>query len=266
MQKTISNLVKRLQNSTFSDTNVIPWSSPVPSFGDWSKSKVATVGLNPSNREFIDLSGKELDGEYRRLHTLRSLGLKRWSDADTEHINLIVDSCRHYFTRNPYDGWFKKLDYIISGTKASYYNTSSHACHLDLIPYATACKWTFLTKRQRTTLLTNAGDTLGMLLADSPIRLLILNGKSVIEHFEEITGMHLKKERMKNWSLPRKSKSHVMGFAYKGLVRDFPGIRLEKGVCVLGFNHNIQSSFGVTRQVVDSIQDWIASEAVEMAQ
>src|SRR6266446_9734653 len=176
MDTMLSTLVKCLDHAALPGTGVIPWSCPVPSFGDLSSSKVATLGLNPSNREFVDSSGKELDGPFRRFHTLKSLGLARWADANARHLQLIVDSCRAYFRRNPYDGWFKRLDYLISGTNASYYATSAKACHLDLIPYATACKWTALSRDQRTSLLAAADDTLGLLLRDSPVRVLILNG------------------------------------------------------------------------------------------
>ena len=58
-------------------TDMIPWSCPVPAFGDLLNSFVATLGLNPSNREFVDEEGNELEGAARRLHTLRSLSLSR---------------------------------------------------------------------------------------------------------------------------------------------------------------------------------------------
>ncbi len=259
----LSTLVTCLNHAALSGTNVIPWSCPVPSFGDLSRSIVATLGLNPSNREFVDDSGNELDGASRRFHTLKSLGLSRWADANARHLQLIIDSCRAYFRRNPYDGWFKKLDHIISGTKASYYSASAKACHLDLIPYATACKWTALSRLQRTSLLAAADDTLGLLLRDSPVRVLILNGNSVVEQFQDIAGIRLRKQAMRDWSLPRYSHSGVTGFAYKGTVRDISGVRLEREVLVLGFNHNIQSSFGVTTQVTAAIRRWIARCADE---
>ena len=150
MNGALSTLVRRLDSQLLSEARVIPWSCPVPSFGDLARSRIATVGLNPSNREFVDSLGNELDGACRRLHTLKSLGLARWSDAKAQHLRSIVDSCRTYFSRNPYGRWFKTLDYIISGTRASYYGRCEKACHLDLIPYATACKWTGLTHEQRT--------------------------------------------------------------------------------------------------------------------
>lgn len=263
MDTMLSTLVKCLDHTALSGANVIPWSCPVPSFGDLSRSRVATLGLNPSNREFVDGSGNELDGPSRRFHTLKSLGLARWADANARHLQLIIESCRVYFRRNPYDSWFKKLEYIISGTKASYYDASAKACHLDLIPYATACKWTALSRHQRSSLLAAAGDTLGLLLRDSPVRLLILNGNSVVEQFQDIAGIRLEKQAMRDWSLPRQSHSGVTGFAYKGVVQDLSGVRLEREVLVLGFNHNIQSSFGVTTQVTAAIRRWIARTADE---
>src|SRR5438094_2076415 len=120
MDRTLSILVRRLDDTAMSGADVIPWSCPVPSFGDISRSRIATLGLNPSNREFVDESGTELDGPSRRFHTLKSLGLARWSDVGTRHLQLILDSCLAYFSRNPYNGWFRKLDQIISGTPASY--------------------------------------------------------------------------------------------------------------------------------------------------
>jgi len=264
MQTTLASLLERLDSNALSAAKVIPWSSPIPSFGDLSRSTVATLGLNPSNREFVDVTGKELDGNLRRFHTLKSLGLRKWSDANAQHRKLIMDSCHRYFYQNPYDGWFKGLDKIISGTKASYYDTSIKACHLDLIPYATACKWTELTPQQRSLLLTLAGDTLGLLLKDSPVRLLILNGKTVIENLQKIAGVNFAQESIPDWTLPRKSGIGVKGFAYRGTIREIAGVHLSREVHVLGFNHNIQSSFGVTTLVKVAIRNWVAKSAEEI--
>lgn len=262
---TLSSLLGRLDDSALSAAKVIPWSSPIPAFGDLSRSTVATLGLNPSNREFVDVAGEELDGSLRRFHTLKSLGLRKWSDANAQHKKLIMDSCQQYFYQNPYDGWFKGLDKIISGTKASYYDSSAKACHLDLIPYATACKWTELTPQQRSLLLTLAGDTLGLLLKDSPVQLLILNGKTVIENLQKIAGVNFEQETIPDWTLPRKSGMGVKGFAYRGIIKEVAGVFLNRQVHVLGFNHNIQSSFGVTTQVKAAIRNWVTKSAEELA-
>jgi hypothetical protein len=263
MNNMLSALIERLNDKTFLGTNIIPWSSPITSFGDLSRSRIATLGLNPSNREFVDGSGNELVGQFRRFHTLKSLDLTRWSDANVQHLRLIANSCRAYFSKNPYDGWFKKLDHIISGTRASYYDDSTKACHLDLIPYATARKWTELTSHQRSLLLALAGDTLALLLRDSPVRILVLNGKTVVENFQSISGIELQRRVMHNWTLPRQSGCGVEGFAYRGVVRNISGIKLNHKILVLGFNHNIQSSFGVTTQVMAAIRRWVTRSASE---
>jgi hypothetical protein len=243
---------------------VIRWGSPVPSFGDLSSARVATLGLNPSNREFVDEQGGELQGVLRRFHTLQSLGLESWADADARHLNLILESCRTYFFGNPYDRWFKRLDQVVSGANASFYESSCGACHLDLIPYATERKSTELTARQRSSLLAVAADTLGLLLRDSPVRILILNGKSVVEHFQDVAGISLEQEQMSGWSLPRQPKPDVAGFAYRGVVDTLSGIRLRHEILVLGYNHNLQSSFGVTSEVVHAIRSWISRSVNEL--
>jgi hypothetical protein len=261
MNRPLSALISRLSEIRFARAKIIPWSCPVPSFGDLFSARVATLGLNPSNREFVDPSGRELVGPARRFHTLGSLGLARWSDAKARHAQLIWDSCRTYFSRNPYDAWFRQLDHLIGETAASYYGVSQGACHLDLIPYATACKWTGLSHRERAFLFSVAGDTLGLLVRDSPVRLLVLNGRSVVASFEKIAAVELERQVMKGWELPRRSQSSVTGIAYKGTISHLSGIDLKRKLLVIGFNHNIQSSFGVTREVRASIRSWIGRTA-----
>lgn len=258
MHLALTMMIDRLDDSELLGTDVIRWGCPVPSFGDLSLSHVATVGLNPSNREFIDEYGVELDGNVRRFHTLKSLRLKSWADVDAQHLRLILESCRNYFFRNPYDRWFKILDRVVIGTESSYYGTMSRACHLDLVPYATACKWTELTTQQRLALLIVSSDTLALLLRDSPVRILILNGRSVVEHFQKLADVHLERRKMPTWSLPRQGTPDVPGFAYWGLTDTVSGVALGHELQILGFNHNLQSSFGVTTNVIDAIRDWVS--------
>ncbi len=259
MHSVLTTLIDRLDSTEVSGTNVIPWGCPVPSFGDLSSSGVASLGLNPSNREFVDERGKELEGTSRRFHTLKSLGLSCWADADARHLRLILQACRDYFVCNPYDRWFKKLDKVIGGTAASYYDPSRKACHLDLIPYATERKWTELSSAQRSSLMGTAGDILGVLLRDSPVRVLILNGRSVVDHFQGVASSRLDETEMPAWSLPRRSGPDVKGIAYRGIVERISGTRLRHQLLVLGFNHNLQSSFGVTSEVLQAIRSWIAN-------
>lgn len=264
MTEELFDLIQRLKSPVVKEASVISWGSPIMSFGSISNSKLATLGLNPSNREFVDERGNELNGIHRRFHTLASLGIEDWDDANSKHISSIVELCEEYFFRNPYDGWFKKLDYLISGTSMSYYFPSGEACHLDLIPYATSCKWTELTQEQKKSLLDLSGDTLGLLLRNSEIKVLVLNGQTVVDSLEKISQVEFSKKQMPSWTLPRKDSEGVAGYAYTGVVRKIGGVKLKRDVFVLGFNHNIQSSFGVTTKVQTSIRNWISHRAKEI--
>lgn len=199
----------------------------------------------------------ELRGAERRFHTLQSLALDSWLEADARHLSMILDSCRTYFQTNPYDRWFRKLDEVVAGANASFYDESASACHLDLVPYATAEKWTGLRSRERDTLLSITGDTLGQLLRDSQIRVLILNGMSVVRGFEQLAGVQLSSEEVPAWTLPRRRGSGVRGIAFAGRVDRIASTRLNHRLLVLGYNHNLQSSFGVTSRVVHEIRAWI---------
>jgi len=95
--------------------------------------------------------------------------------------------------------------------------------------------------------------------------LLVLNGRSVVVNFERIAGVELERQVMKGWELPRRSQSNVTGIAYKGTINHLSGIELKRKLLVVGFNHNIQSSFGVTREVRASIRSWIGRTAGRMS-
>ena len=238
----------------------IPWSSPVLCFGDVEKACVATLGLNPSNREFVDVAGNELTGVERRFHTLESLGLESWLDADTRHIDLILEACRSYFVTNPYELWFRKLDQVLTGVNASYFDPTNMACHLDLVPYATRKKWSELSTDVMATLVASCGDVLGLVLRASAVRLLILNGMSVVRGFQEFTGCVLETRRIPAWTLRRRTRSDVVGVAFSGIVDNIGGVSLDREIVVLGFNHNLQGSFGVSSDVIRAIRAWIAKE------
>ena len=263
MPNTLARLIDRLDHDLTVRNAIIKWGSPVPSFGNLSHSRIATVGLNPSPNEFMDISGNELQGRNRRLHTLRSLNLESWGEVDSRHIRMIEDSCREYFRRNPYGRWFRRLDHLLGATGASFFDTHSQACHLDLIPYATQKKWTQLSSEQHSQLLKLAGDSLAYLLEESPIQVLILNGATVVSHFRHAFGVNLEEQEMPSWALPRNNGPKVIGVSYKGYLRTLASIKLPNSILVLGFNHNIQSSFGVTNGIIRSIRNWIARQTKE---
>ena len=256
MHSTLRTLVGSLADGSLAGTEVIPWASPVPFFGDPLTSVAASLGINPSKHEFLDEAGDELRGEFRRLHTLSSLGLSSWQDAEDSHLRQIHEGCIRDFAGNPYDLWFGKLESILNRINLSYYDGLSRACHLDLVPFATRQVWRHLTSQESSRLLKASGRAFGLILRDSQVRVLILNGRSVVRHFERHSGVRLSRTSMPTWSI---QSGRVRGVGFRGLVDSVAGIHLGRALLVLGFNHNIQSSFGVPREVVSEVGDWVAT-------
>jgi hypothetical protein len=251
--------VHRLARGDFDAQPVMGWTCPVPYFGRLRSATVATLGINPSNREFVDVTGHELDGDDRRFPTLGSLGLCSWEDASSLDLTAIVSACDAYFAGNPYNRWFGTLDVLVRSAGASYYSVEQPAAHLDLVPYATQVKWGALRPDQQRALLHSAQDLLAVLLRDSPVELLVLNGASVVRQFEAAAEVNLTREHKPRWDLSRQGSERVRGIAYTGTVDHIGDVDLGRPIAVAGFNHNLQSSFGVTKRALHAIASWVAT-------
>ena len=133
----LAAMVRRLPPTR---AGVVPGSTPVVAFGDPARARVATLGINPSRREFTDEQGRMLTEAHRRLATLASLGASRLDRLDDAQVASVVAECGAYFRRQPYRRWFDPLDALIrAGTGASFYDET--ACHLDLVQWATDPVW-----------------------------------------------------------------------------------------------------------------------------
>ena len=261
MNKSEIELKEKLQallaSSELYACEVITWASPVISFGDYKRSYIATMGLNPSNRECLDVKGNELTGHHKRFHTLSSLNINSWANLDKSGFELIEKSWNEYFQLNPYVEWFKDMDLIISGTNNSLFDINSRACHLDLIPFATYKKWAYLTKAQQKSLLKISAEIIKDVLLNSDIKIIVLNGRSVVDNFQKMMNVNLMAQERSEWSLKRNGGKQVKGIAYCGVLNSIQNIPLNREIRILGYNHNLQSSFGITNELRYSIKDWI---------
>lgn len=257
LMREVDTLIGLLQKGAPVALGAIPWASPVVSFGDPSKSKVATVGLNPSNLEFVDSKGNQLLSPHNRFESLATLHARDWSEVAKQGVRRIWQACEDYFCRNPYDQWFKRLEKVLVGTGASYYSRIGEAaCHLDLVPFATAQKWSSLSVGQRQDLVQLGAPSLVRTIKASDIRVLVLNGSTVVREFSRLlTSQTLEPRVMPSWAL---QSGRVAGVAHVGRVSELNNIPLDRELLVLGYNHNIQSSFGVTTEVVSRIATWVA--------
>jgi len=252
----------RLPAAGEAQAGVFPWACPVPYFGTLESATIATVGLNPSNLEFVDAQGTALRGPTSRFPTLEDLRLSSWALATPYHAQLVETACATYFNRNPYNRWFKPLDYLLSGMGASYYFPGQGACHLDLVPYATSGKWSELTVRQQAALAALSSDIIAHLIQQSALRTLVLNGRAVVRLFEAMAGLSLTCQPVGAWALPRRNGVPVPGLAYQGTITTLAGLPLGRSVRILGYNHNIQSSFGITSVFLKALREWITDHSL----
>jgi hypothetical protein len=222
-------VVERIRHDPPADCHVVEGSTPVVAFGDPRSSPIATLGLNPSRIEF-EVSGTELDGPLRRFETLRSLGLERLSNAPAEAVDRIWGRCLGYFHGNPYRRWFDRLEEMVAALGASYY--ADTACHLDLSQWATDPTWNGLSSDVRRRLVREDLSFLREQLQTESIRLLLLNGRAVVQAFERIVGDDLRPER--ETVRDRSVTTTLFTGSYAG-------------IAVVGWSTNLQSGFGVTK-------------------
>ncbi len=250
--------IKPFRGETLGCVPVIDWACPVPFFGDITTARVATVGINPSKNEF--LSGKTiLTGGQQRLPTLESVCLSRWADARSDHFERIIEGCRSYFNVNPYWKWFRPLDKLLGRAVSGASYEGGTACHIDLVPWATDPVWNDLEPCQKKHLLDVGAPALAILLSEAPVELLLLNGKAVVDGLKNLVGPRLM-EDMEDWA-PAWDLKGGKGKSWCGTIDSLAGRLLGRSVQVLGWNWNLQSSFGVTNESKDAIAGWVANHS-----
>jgi hypothetical protein len=195
------------------------------------------VGINPSSREFVGDDGLLLTGDLRRLATTDSIGVAPGRELSVEQARAVVEDCNGYFARNPYRRWFNRLDRVLTSALGVGYHAGT-ACHLDLIQWATDPAWGQLHDRETKRLLLEEGRPhLQALLALANLRVVVLNGQSVIDH---VTQLGL---------CPLEEVARVK--------RDRDTCRLVLGqreeVTYVGWTTNLQSSRGVSRRFLDEL-------------
>lgn len=220
---------------------VVPGSVPVVAFGDPERAEVATLGINPSHREFAE-NGVLLSGERRRLATLESLGVARLDQLTDGQVADVVADCAAYFHRNPYRRWFDPLDSLLrASTGCGYYDGS--ACHLDLVQWATDPAWNGITDPDmRQILLDDGVPHLRAQLASDNVRIVLLNGRQVINQVlaADLTTLD------EVGSIPRRGDRCRL---YTG---DGGGVRW------IGWSTNLQSSFVVSNAFKDQLAERIS--------
>ncbi len=183
------------------DCGVLRGSTPVVSFGDFIKAKVATLGINPSSKEFAAAGTTNglLPQGKKRLADGESLGLLSTDPLDDDTAEPILgpggakeiwEACRDYFKGpNAYWSWFNDLEKVVGFTGTSYRDDT--ACHLDLSPWATDPVFSGLTNDQQERLLLGEADFLSWQIAKSNIELVIFNSAQAFDRLNKVNGFDI---------------------------------------------------------------------------
>lgn len=180
----------------------VPSSTPVLFFGDLFTARVATVGLNPSDQEFLDRRGDQLTGAARRFETLDSLDAPDRRTLGNEQCEQAVETMRRYFhPGKPVYGWFKALSRVTEGLGASF--IGGEAAHLDLVQEATHPTWSALPDDERAALLHADLPFLEWQIQTFPAEVVVCTGKTVSNHVRSRLRVQVEEEgelaRIKWW-------------------------------------------------------------------
>ncbi len=136
-----TTLYQRLRSAP--TASAVTGSLPILFFGDLFGARVATVGINPSWREYLGKAKEELDGSRRRFQSLRSLGAATRTELTDQQAELALNSMREYFRPggNAFS-WFAGYSRVVEGMGFSY--SLGTAAHLDLIQESTHPTWRYL--------------------------------------------------------------------------------------------------------------------------
>ena len=170
--------------------NITPRSTPIIWFGDYANSKVCTISLNPSDREFYNKPKDQIDyvkpenllkDKDERLCSREKLGKDDDQSLDDNDIKIIKDYCNNYFNNaNYYKEWFDPLNnFLEEFGNYSFFNGS--CVNLDIIQWATTPKWKGLSSINKEKLLKKDLNVLKFLLENKTFDIMFLNGKSVIK-------------------------------------------------------------------------------------
>lgn len=236
-------VAERIRRLPVDDHFVVPDSTPVPFFGNQPTARVATVGINPSSREFATDQGVELDGPRRRFETRASLGVAPDEELSDDHVAAIYQRCLSYFedTSVAYWHWFEKLEQIIQPlTEASFLDGT--ACHLDLVQWATKPVWNGITDRQvRAALAERDFEFLLGQLSAPHLEIAYLNGSQVHKVLSTLIPLETRKETFR-----------------PGVTRSFYRGRYA-GTAIVGCSSFIQNEH-IRREEKQDFFAWVVSE------
>ena len=227
---------------------IVEDSTPVVCFGDITKAKALTIGINPSSSEFTKIAGNKrelLTGSERKLVDLKFLGAHNTQDLTEAQISKVWQGCLDYFDGPYYKFWFSKMqDTVLTSAGFNYVGRS--AAHLDLIQWATDPLWQKMKEEDPIEAAAHLAADLPFLvkqLEQSESDFIFLSGTPVIDSLTEVLDL---KFEGKTAAEGKSSQNSLYVGSWKNAV-------------VLGTSMNVPDSHTSSAHR-DFLSKWIASK------
>lgn len=168
--------------------SVVTRSVPICFFGDIENAKIATLSLNPSDKEFLGTNKRLVDRDWLPGCPADTAPLSEFEACEVYH------SCLGYFQNNPYTTWFGGIfnENGMSGFMKRKYDASYYEgtlVHLDITPWATSQKWRDLSEATKNALVSEYAPYLRFILDNLDLDVIYVNGRSVKETLENVLNI-----------------------------------------------------------------------------
>ncbi|MDE3719943.1 hypothetical protein PWG71_00970 [Nocardiopsis sp. N85] len=161
----------------------------------------------------------------------------------------MLADCAGYFHRNPYNTWFEPLNELLQSAVGDGYGNGT-ACHLDLVQWATDPVWGGISDpKARRALLIEGVRYLHAQLEHSRVRLVLLNGRGVIDQLSDQPFGSLSLTEVGLIPMGRTTCALVRG--------------TDAGITFLGWSTNLRSSFGVPKTFKAELADWLRNHLAD---
>jgi hypothetical protein len=239
-------LLGRIMTANPRDSFIVERSFPITHFGHLEKARVATIGINPSVREFFD--GRKtptlLDDDHKRVLDRDSIGIRDHEVPSIDDALKVLASYNGYFETPNYYSWFKAMQkWALDPLAVSY--VEGTVAHLDLVQWATKPVWGGIeSKDVREQLVLSDSRFLSEQIRMSRPELVLFNGSTVVNTLKKFG--HFVEEQT-------------------GEIPGSRGFKYFIGRCgdarAIGWSLNIQSQPDPENQSKKALQAWLTANA-----
>ena len=242
-----------LREKDYWRNEILGLSPPVLWFGDHNKKELlATVGANPSRREFLDSrNGYYLKKPKQRFYHLKTPDIQDVC-KDERALEKIIESYNRYFDQKPYRVWFGRpsgstVEGFLNGFGASFYGAKPiGAVHTDLLPFVTMSDFSKLNESAlKVDLFHNrwARNFFEKLMAYLKPSTLIVFGRTNAEYFDRYF-QRIALNKSYHINEKRSVKYGISSFNLGGSAVPLVGLSVNLGNPV-GFTREMLNEFGV---------------------